>query len=72
MKQADAIVRQGDDGGQITFIPQLDIPQSSDLFFRVKIAYHGPFTVGHETGALWLNLNGQFVLRGGADYNYNR
>ncbi len=59
--------------GLVTFVPELDLPDGFQLFFRGKITYHGPFTVGHETGALWFNLaGGQFVQRGGNEYNYSR
>jgi hypothetical protein len=54
--------------------PELNLPSNSDMFVRIVIQYRGPFSKGHETGALWLNHSGtsQLVLRGGDQYNYNR
>jgi hypothetical protein len=53
-------------------VPNIIAPIGNQFFFVAKIAYHGPFTKGHRTGALWLNhLAGQFVKRGDAHYNYN-
>lgn len=62
-------------GGQERDIPKLNLAQNLQLFFRAIIRYHGPFTEDHVTEAEWLNIcvsTGEFALRGGAKYNYNR
>jgi hypothetical protein len=43
-----------------------------DVFFRAVIQYRGPFTSGHETGAVWLynHATYEFAVRGGEEYNY--
>jgi hypothetical protein len=55
-------------------IPVFNVPAEFDIFFRAVIRYHGPFSGGHETGAMWLydTATTQFVIRGGEDYNYSR
>jgi hypothetical protein len=53
-------------------VPEFNIPEGFDLFFRAVIGYRGPFTHGHDTGALWLYNPGtfEFAVRGGEEYNY--
>ncbi len=61
---------EGTDGA----IPTFNIPEGFDVFFRAIIRYRGPFSGGHETGALWLYnpATFEFALRGGEEYNYTR
>jgi hypothetical protein len=48
---------------------------SKTLFFRIIIAYRGPFTDGHETAACWRYdaSTGRFEGNyGGEEYNYEK
>lgn len=55
-----------------TVSPTFNIPEGFDMFFRTFIRYRGPFTTGHETGAVWLYNPGmfEFAVRGGVEHNY--
>jgi hypothetical protein len=55
-------------------VPTFTIPEGFDIFFRAVIRYRGPFTAGHETGAVWLYNPGmfEFAVRGGEEHNYIR
>jgi hypothetical protein len=55
-----------------TVFPTVNAPDGFDVFFRAVIRYRGPFTKGHETGAVWLYNPGnfEFVVRGGEEHNY--
>ncbi len=59
--------------GKSTPTPRLAIGDDFQIFFRVTIAYRGPFTSGHETASLHLHMGGgAFAQRGGNEYNYTR
>ena len=64
------IERRGPGEGEVS--PTFTIPDGFDVFFRAVIRYRGPFSVGHETGAMWLYnaATFEFMVRGGDDYNY--
>ena len=64
----------GFDQSQGRISPEWNVPPNSDVYFRVVIRYHGPFSKGHETAAAWWCMTGSshLLLRGGEDYNYNR
>jgi hypothetical protein len=54
-------------------VPEFTVPDGFDIFFRAVIRYRGPFSQGHETGALWLYMGDpsfEFAVRGGDEYNY--
>ena len=55
-------------------VPTFTIPEGFDIFFRAVIRYRGPFTAGHETGAVWLYMPGmfEFAVRGDDEHNYIR
>lgn len=55
-----------------TVMPTFTFEDGFDLFFRAVISYRGPFTRGHETGAVWLYSPGtfEFAVRGGEEHNY--
>jgi hypothetical protein len=55
-----------------TVFPTVNVPDGFDVFFRAVIRYRGPFTSGHETGAVWLYNPGnfEFAVRGGDKHNY--
>jgi hypothetical protein len=52
-------------------IPKFNIDSDDNVFFRVMIKYHGPFSEGHETEATWVYdfMFDQFVPWGGKKYN---
>jgi hypothetical protein len=52
--------------------PNFAVEDGFDIFFGATIAYRGPFSSGHETGALWrYNPDSfEFSIRGGYKYNY--
>jgi hypothetical protein len=55
-------------------VPNINIPDGFDIFFRAVIRYRGPLTAGHETAAVWLYYPGtfEFAVRGGVEHNYVR
>lgn len=65
---AGEVITSGEGGESLGTIPQFDVPEGNDVFFKAIIKYHGPFSEGHETGAEWIYQGGtdQFVSRGGS------
>ncbi len=66
--------RRHHDPGETEVAPAFRVPDGFDVFFRAVIRYRGPFSAGHETGALWLWMGEslEFAVRGGDEYNYVR
>ncbi|OIQ63832.1 hypothetical protein GALL_546260 [mine drainage metagenome] len=60
--------------GEQSACPIFDISDGFDIYFRATIRYHGPSSVDHETGALWIYnpSSFEFAQRGGNEYNYTK
>ena len=54
------------------FFPNITQANHFETFLRAVVYYRGPFSSGHETGALWWvhNARHELVIRGGDEYNY--
>jgi hypothetical protein len=67
------VITVGDSGETRGIIPQFDVPDGNDVFFKAIVKYRGPFSEEHETGAEWIYQGGtdQFVSRGSSG-NYIR
>jgi hypothetical protein len=72
MTSGGVVVRIENTGKPSSVVPDFTIGEDFDVFIRAKIQYRGPFTNGHETGALWLYNPGsfEFAVRGGEEDNY--